>query len=507
MPCEMGTLGFVSYVSQAGETLLQIVFPCAIMKLVMYMHFYEKLNELIAARGIRSQEICDAAGIKKAYLSKLRKGTLFPPNWSTVHDIAQFLNLRDDEYHQLCDAYKAECLPQEILAEEDALISFCNSDFQISEPKPVSSAPSLSSGAAVRKDAVIPAVRQMLTGTAVLRVLGLTTDAEIRTELLRTLASNAESEFQLLLLIDDNEVSPDSLKNCAEVMPLLYHAGGEIRIAYIQLNAYLTGTPFPLMLAADSRVLLLNAEGTEGLFLENESAEPYLRFFSRKYEDAAGKMVLYRRPEVFLADWQRLLAPSKEKGGSMLYGIVKAPSLVFEASQQDIIEHISADFSAEQIAEPFNKVLQNLVFSTDMIMGLFWREGVSDILHASEYYEYGKFLSSNLDIKRRRELFRKTIENGKMNQDMGFGMILSPYRKTQVFGLNVLSDGRMLAFFDNENGFCIASICDKKVTDSILAWISSLQKCGIIVGKEEAIRYCETALQRDESLQSRGLEA
>ena len=309
------------------------------MKLVMHMRFYEKLNELIDARGIRSMEICAATGIKTPYLSKLRKGTLFPARWKIVHEIAQFLNLRNDEYHQLCDAYKAECLPQEILAEEHALLRFCNSVFRISEPKPVSSAPYLINGAAVRGEAVFSAVRQMLTGAAVLRVLGLPTDAEIRTELLRVLAQEEKLEFQLLLLTDDKEICPESMQNCAEVMSLLYHVEGEIRIAYMQLNAFLTGTPFPLMLAADSRVLLLNAEGTEGLFLENESAEPYLRFFCRQYENAAGKMVLHRRPETFLADGQRLLAPPMEKGGIILYGIVKAPSLVFEASQQDIIEH------------------------------------------------------------------------------------------------------------------------------------------------------------------------
>lgn len=458
------------------------------------MLFHDVLSRLIEAKGFRASEICEGTGIKKSYLSKLRKGTLFPSSWSVIHKIACFLELSDDEYERLCCTFKSECLSPEIQAAEQAFEQLCRPKYTLTPAAAGGDAPDLQNGTVLQKAAVIPALQKMLCGTEAVRILDIPANPEIRTAVFQALAAAPHIQIRLLLCLNSKDISAENLQTAADVLPLQFHADCEVRILHLPANGHLRCAPFPLMISADDRLLLLNGSGTEGQYLHGDSAKPYLHAFDRQYEAASSGMAVYHQPTDFLQNWQRWLAPQNGEDSSVMYVICKSPGIILEATQQDVRDHINNEFSSEQLVVLFNQMMRNLVLSPCKMVTLFWREGVSELLHAPEYYEYGKILSKTLSLNRRLVLFRKAIDNTKYSNLTDYGLFLPPYRKSQVFGVNLWSDGRMLFIFEDGADLHISVFRDKSIVNTILAWIAALKSCGMITGKEEAVQYCEQEL-------------
>ena len=51
------------------------------------MKFNEVLNEIIDIHSVRSVDICEKLGLKKAYLSRIRSGSLVPPDFEIIDKI------------------------------------------------------------------------------------------------------------------------------------------------------------------------------------------------------------------------------------------------------------------------------------------------------------------------------------------------------------------------------------------------------------------------------------
>ena len=72
------------------------------------VQFSELLDQILLAHNVRSSEICNALGLKKAYFSRIRNGTLIPPSFDLVDEIRNVVGMTDEEYKKLTFAYQAE---------------------------------------------------------------------------------------------------------------------------------------------------------------------------------------------------------------------------------------------------------------------------------------------------------------------------------------------------------------------------------------------------------------
>ena len=149
------------------------------------MRFCELLNELIAKSGVRASEICQGTGVKKAWLSKLRSGALFPPEWGAVHRIARFLGLDGAEYGALCDAYKAERLSADMYAADCAVRKLFATELK--DPPPYQAEEGLrppAGGSLIQGEALRAQVGRMLASAGHIRLGSLPRDPFVREILL-----------------------------------------------------------------------------------------------------------------------------------------------------------------------------------------------------------------------------------------------------------------------------------------------------------------------------------
>ncbi len=469
----------------------------------MYMLFAQIINQMITDRGIRAVDICKQTGISKASLSKMCSGAVLPASWSSVHAIAQVLQLSRSEYSQLCSAYKEACFQPEMLAADRTVQMLYtlgtgkDDTGTFAETAPLQA---LSNGTVLHGDDVNAALRTLFRQSAEnVRMFSITENNTLSAQFCHLLVSNPSAKNRLLVVLDDKDISAENLQAAADTMQLLFQIQCDVRAVYLPRDGFLKSSPYPLFLAADARLLLLNTEGTAAMYLEGETAAPYLHYFDQKYASGFDCAAVYRSPETFLLDWQRLLIPRCPNDPSLFFAITKTPSIVMEASQDDIRDHISDEQQVGSIAEMFNLMLRNLILNTSSIADLFWREGVDDLLYAPEYYEYGKSISKHVASERRITMFRNKLEDKESDQSSDFGMIMQPYPDSNIVLINLWSDGRMLIMYDTEDGINITVIHEKSTVSTFLAWIRAMQRFGIITKKDETLRFCRAALQAFEA--------
>ena len=62
-------------------------------------------SKVINAQNAKAVDICSSKGIKKSYLSRIRSGTLLPPDFGIIVDIARSIDGSEEEYRSLVSAY------------------------------------------------------------------------------------------------------------------------------------------------------------------------------------------------------------------------------------------------------------------------------------------------------------------------------------------------------------------------------------------------------------------
>ena len=452
--------------------------------------FYNLLNQYITERGLRSQTICDGIGVNKSWLSKLRKGSILPPNWKILHRLAQFLQLSPAEYQALCDAYRSRRLTPEQNDYGAAIHQMLGLSFSClpDTPYPPDSS-ALQSGALLTGDGLRQAAAALVQSADSLRALIIPRAPAFRT-LLCTAVSRAAPliPMQLLTAFDNTAQSAVNLYAVHDIVPVLplYHTA--VRCIHMDVRQHLAHTLFPLMLASESHVLLLNTDCTEGICLENSAAEVWRRWFAEQYASAFPFIRLHRTLNDFLTACDTLeIAENTE----VLYVLAKAPSLVSSATATEVHTYMNEN----ALSEHFGLMLQNLIFSSKRMISLFWEQGIYDILSSPEYYEYGSALSQSISPEFRKKLLRDTVADYKTTQMLDFGIVRTAFPdNSEVIGLNIWSGGKMLILISSGDNYYIITMQEHGITSGIIQWIQTMRAHGLITGKEDAASFCEALL-------------
>ena len=454
------------------------------------MTFSQMLNCFIDKRALRSCDICDALQVKKAWLSKVRGGTLLPSEWSIVHEMAALLHLSEAEYHLLCDAYRKERFPREIAEMDDAMRMLFS--FRIEKtvcPLPVQTCPTPENGAVIGAEEIRALIHSRMQTAKTVRIVEIPALPESGTAMLRQVFSApSASPVQWLILLDKTADRAAHLHTAIDNLPFLFSAPAEVRCERIDLTDYLSTAPFPVMLAIDSAVLLLHADCRTALYLEGEAARAHISFFAARFEAAPLFILLHSSLTTFLELSNQYSACNAER----VFSISKAPALVFSASTKDVQTHMIEQAQYVQ----FMQMLQNLFSSASEINDIFCEDSIDEILYSKEYYEYGSNLSTSISVEERRQIFWHTVAAVKSDPLFQYGMLRLSYPKnTNCLGINIWTDGRMLVMLNTESRYYLLTLHEPEIVQEIIRWLQIMQRYGVLLSKEASVRFCEEKLR------------
>ena len=453
------------------------------------MRFSELLNSYITERNMRSIDICEAVNKKKEWLSKVRHGRLLPPDWTVLHHISRYLQLSESEYNMLCDAYCSERFPPEHAAMRKAFcklfsikVDKCTDDLWVPCPLPAN-------GTLLAAEQLGKVVSALLQTTETVHILGTSEHIGSRAAVHRQIfAANASISVEWLILLDKEAYPADQLDIVTEIIPLLLYHQADIRSVRLHLADHLHTTPFPLMLAFDSDVLLLRTDHSEGMYLNGRSAAAFIDSFAKRFQDAPQFVQLHRDLHDFLEFSNNVYTSRPE----CVYSIAKHPSLVMFASTEQVKSHMIENALFDQ----FMCMFQQNFFSECVVHSYFWEESVSDLLYSDEYYEYGKPLSYSISIEKRRIIFRNLIAASKDDPHIVHGMFRSAFSKdTDLFGINFWSDGGILLLLNHNTQYYIVTLHEPVIVHGIIRLFENMQRHGLLLPKEETLRFCEEKLR------------
>ena len=317
------------------------------------MTFSDLLNIYISERGIRSCDICTGIGVKKAWLSKLRSGSILPPDWNVIRRLSHFLQLTDDEYGALSEAYRAACLPPDMLAADRAMRRLHAFRGVLPEAPVRPQCTALPENGALLTDrGAQEALLALVQHAKSVHIIGLPEEGEFRTALYHALSqTDAACQLQWLILLDSSGFAAEPLNRMTGLLPVLLRHPAEVRCIRADEAQYQQHTLFPLLISADAGVLLLSADCQKALFFSGDAANVYREFLKKQFTLAAPLMQMHNSLQSFLAGWRVDSAGSAEE----VYSFSESPSLAFSATRDEVQSHMVD----ESLFDPFLQLLQN----------------------------------------------------------------------------------------------------------------------------------------------------
>lgn len=473
------------------------IYRYAIIKWVIYMHFNEIFNKMITDRGVCAMDICNGANVKKAWLSKLRSGKLFPSDWGDIRRIACFLNLSDTEYSSLCEAYKSECLPADIYTIDHAVHRMYRYEFHEPMLRRISEnyqAPA--GGSLMQNDALWDTACDILRSAQHIRLDGVPDHPDLQDPLYDLLLSAApeHSQFDWLMHLERAEQSFRNVCVLADAFPLLIRARANVKEYYAPIPDNL---PFPIMLAGDSRLILYSQNGASGIYLTDAAAAAYISHFDRAFSEAASDLIVFRDMLHCLSALNEMMPKPEEAGTGELHLLLKNPWTVNDATRGDIRSHMSKEgAAADFITQNYFQFLSNSIDSQGVIYNYFTEQGLQEIMNADEYCEFNSSIVQNISKELRHKLFYNMVENAGETDQIYPALLFEQFPNSGLIrGLNLWDSGKMIIGCDCGGQFVILMSQEQSIVRTLIVWLKALRRCGIISSKEHTISVCKQALQ------------
>ena len=97
----------------------------------MIMRFYEVLTELMVKHKLKGVQIYDKLGIKKSYFSKIKNGSILPPDFLMVLALCNTMGLDELEREQMSITTRMKKSLQNMDLLPLPFINYTVSDFQL----------------------------------------------------------------------------------------------------------------------------------------------------------------------------------------------------------------------------------------------------------------------------------------------------------------------------------------------------------------------------------------
>ncbi|HBB19442.1 MAG TPA: hypothetical protein DCZ62_03265 [Ruminococcus sp.] len=456
------------------------------------------LDKLIQKSSAKAVDICSRLNIKKAYLSRIRSGTLLPPSFDILDDIAKLLGITSEEYRQLAYAYqadKADSKYREVCKAFNFLYSF-DPETETEIPSVSSSSSPVNGQALKGRGVVFGAVKQIIGEKSDVQILWYPSESRL-CDLLAAQIKKSLASAEWLVPLEKVRGSSDANIECfLNIMPVIFSGNVRARRTYIDIDEWRSLLCYPYYIMNERELLLISPGADSAVYFDDpEICTEYHRRFSECYAASPVFMEVCRELTDFLECYDSVFDFSHVSQNTELFIIEKNPCILFDVKTNDIVDHIQDFEGAQELAFKYMEFLAIGASNMETVYSFFSHEGLEELINADVYYEITPQLSKPISTDFRRNALKRLVEySSAENRFLPLVIRLPIFDKTKVRALNLWSDGKMLVCYDNETSIDILMVNENSIMSVFVDYYRALMKCGLIKNKELSLDEIREAL-------------
>ena len=462
------------------------------------MKFNEVLDTIISSHSVRSIDICNELGIKKSYLSRIRSGSLIPPDFGLIDDIAKMLDVSPEEYRRLAYTYqeiKADKKYQTAYKAFNKLYGF--------DPKcihytvDVKKKLSLTNGQGIySSNEVRDAILDIIGSGSKLCFFYSPKGSELTEHIAAKITASAVEVEWLILLEKTNGISNTNIEILSDSLPLIFAGGVHIKSVYFDIKEVLELFNFPFYIASEDELLMFNVKADSAIYFNSsETVNKFRERFSSRFSDAVSFISAEKDISGFFTHYEDTMHFSQTAKGTEFYIIEKNPCILFEVNTSDVTEYIRDIEDAREIALKYMVFLQKSSNNVDITYNLFSSEGLGEIVNNNIYYEISPKLTKPIPKEFRCGALSKLVDFANFEEKFQPLIIRLPiFDKTYVSTVNLWSDGKMIVFYSTDTSTEILMVNEKSIVTAFIDYYRTLIKSGLIKSKAETLIDIRKAL-------------
>ncbi len=299
------------------------------------------------------------------------------------------------------------------------------------------------------------------------------------------LSVKKDIQIQWLTITDDSvNGRQNNLSVFTNLLSSLFVCNAHVGKIKGDLHFLIQNTAFPFYIIADKDIILLS-EGAEAAlyFNANETVSLYTEKFSRTAKECLPFVQGYSNVNLFFGNINNMVLPDANDD---LYIIKKYPCILFEANMHYIYDYIADIENSKELAEAYVKFLGSFT-SINSICNVFPENMLDSYLHDERFYECSEHFSKPIPVELRRTMLQKMIDSTDTDYALPYMLRLPGLQNSSLYLVNVFSGGQIILFYSFEDSYHIFTVFDKDIADSIISYIHSMMKCGILRSKDSSV--------------------
>ena len=241
------------------------------------------------------------------------------------------------------------------------------------------------------------------------------------------------------------------------------------------MDSYFDTAVFPYYALHEKALFMFNREMDAGLYItEAEAIRLYRDKFMQSYAKAALFTDMHTDLMAFLNDNDISSFLCNNDQGCEFYVIENNPCILVNVNS-DVQSYIADLPGAHEMAMQYCTFLQMIFDNVSLSHSLFSQEGLEEMIHAKEYYEFDRHLSKSIPLEFRRKALCSVIEYSSGESNYAPMLIKLPiFDETNVRVINLWSDGKMIVLYSLEDSFGVLLLNDIGIVTELIGYYKTL---------------------------------
>ncbi len=460
----------------------------------MIMRFYEVLTELMVKHKLKGVQIYDKLGIKKSYFSKIKNGSILPPDFLMVLALCNTMGLDELEREQMSITYQNEKISTKYGLASAAFHQLYRIGFPaLSGCTPFSPMPeAVIQGSEMVKRAFLSVVQQAQS------VKLLMTPLCCENLLIDVFAALPEELcVEWIMPLDKTEVGAErNMASFISALPALFLHCGSVRGMYTDLEDLMHMSVFCYWCITNHGVLLLSNDCCKAQYLNTpDIIALYLSQFEELQRQTFLFMNVFDNAESFLRLTSTISPDTTPDNRNEIYILKNAPCILMERPKDDFFRYVADIDNSTEIIEMYYNFLVNCSLKKKVKV-TFTEQGLYDFIHSDVFYETSKHLSKNIPKEMRLLSLYDMIENAEIDNSITPHIMRLPdYGKGSLYLMNLFTSGRIILLYDFGKQYRIADVNDSKITNFLISYQEALQNAEFISDEKSAIDMIKKELE------------
>lgn len=454
--------------------------------------------------NLRAIDVCEELKLNKSYFSKMKNGSMLPPNFAFVEEMARVMRLSPFEKDALCKAYQYSKFGASYRVIEDSVreIYDVNPLNKTSKNRNSIAPKSFHNGELINgRDNVLQAVHQIIIGSEAEMNMIFIPENEELCSIIKDSMAEKDKDFvcQWMMYLNDVQgLSADNIKSFSQIVQIMMaECEIDINYGYANMNNFYEYSVFPYIFVSEKEAILINRSCANAIYLNNEKiTEFYRKQFHTKFESAEKLCMMFDDLEDFLNEHDTIFKPYETGCPHDLYIVEHNMCIINEVNSESVYSHLALDEKKERLMQSYMKFLYQYCANVKTQYLMFSKDGAKELLEADEYYEFNKFMTFPLSKTLRRNYYKSFVDKVGKTDLIQPNIIQDSFIGSNTHLSNIWSDGKVLFLFNFKDSYRILIMREKSIANSLIGYLDSLRECGIILSKKDSIRFMHEAWEK-----------